>query len=123
MRSCHCLWKRLLLVTAVLSLVQPTNAGLYSMLAANFAGTNYASLLNLSVLVPPPPVLTATHIAANQLYLAWPTGAVNYTLYSSSNLLPAVWIPVVPAPAISNGLFRAIISPTNSQPYYRLSQP
>jgi hypothetical protein len=105
-----------------LTLAQPTNSGRYSTLATNLVGTNYADIVNLSVIAPPT-VLSALFNSANQIQISWPTGAVAYALYSSSNLSPAIWIPVIPAPIISNGQFQVIIPPTNSQQFFRLSQP
>ncbi len=58
-----------------------------------------------------------------QILLSWPDWATTYRLYSTTNpAVPLSWSRVLQPPAVSNGNFNVILSPTNRLPqFYRLS--
>ena len=106
-----------------LTYLQPTNSGRYSMLATNIMGYDYQDVVNLTVLAPSPAALSLTLASVDQMTFNWPSNGLAYTLYSTTNLEPAVWVPVDVAPTFSGGTFQIIINRSNAQQFYRLSQP
>jgi hypothetical protein len=70
----------------------------------------------------PAPILTIISSGANVI-LAWPTNAIGFTLYSTTNLVsPTLWNAVSPAPVVINGQ-NVVTNPiSGAQEFYRLSQ-
>ena len=60
--------------------------------------------------------------AGNQVVLFWPASVTNYVLQSTTNLLPAAWSTVSPAPVVVNGQNTVTNSISGRQQFYRLSQ-
>jgi len=56
------------------------------------------------------------------VYLTWPTNATGLTLQSTTNVSPAVWATVSPAPVIVNGQNKVNDPITGTRQFYRLSQ-
>lgn len=107
----------------VLAYLQPTNSGRYSMLATNIMGYDYQDVVNLTVLAPSPATLRLGLVSGIQMSFTWPSNGLAYTLYGTTNLAPAVWVPVGIAPTYSGGNFQVLINRSNAQQFYRLSQP
>jgi formylglycine-generating enzyme len=60
--------------------------------------------------------------AGNQVVLFWPASVTNYVLQSTTNLLPAAWSTVSPAPVVVNGQNTVTNPISGTQQFYRLSQ-
>jgi hypothetical protein len=67
------------------------------------------------------PQLTIISSGANVI-LTWPTNATGFTLQSTTNLLPAVWSSVSPAPVLVNGQYAVTNPISGPQQFFRLSQ-
>ena len=72
---------------------------------------------------PPAPPLAVTKSGTN-VVIAWPTNFTGYTLQSTTNLAPAVWKTVAPAPVILNGEYVVTNgrAPSPAHVFYRLMQ-
>ena len=80
---------------------------------ALFAGVHSALAQTTNLSIAP---------AGNQVVLFWPASVTNYVLQSTTNLLPAVWSTVSPAPVVVNWQ-NAVTNPVSSiRKFYRLSQ-
>jgi hypothetical protein len=79
--------------------------------------TNYA----FTVTVSPLPITLSIALAGNQVVLFWPAAISNWYLQSTTNLLPATWSDVSPAPVVVNGQNTVTNSISNTQQFYQLS--
>jgi hypothetical protein len=59
--------------------------------------------------------------ANTNVVLTWPTNAIGFTLQSTTNLAPAVWNPVSPAPVIVNTNNVVTNAISGTQMFYQLS--
>jgi hypothetical protein len=71
--------------------------------------------------VASPPELAIVDSGANVI-LTWPTNAAGYTLQSTTNLAPASWSTVSPAPVVVNGQNSVTNPISGTQKFYRLVQ-
>jgi uncharacterized repeat protein (TIGR03803 family) len=85
----------------------------------NAAGTVFS--LTLGSASPPRPKLTTIHSGA-KVILAWPTNSTGFSLQSTTNLLPAAWSTVSPAPVVVNTNNVVTNTISGTQRFYRLSQ-
>ncbi len=60
--------------------------------------------------------------AGNHVVLSWPASVTNYILQSATNLSPAAWSNVSPAPVVVNSQNTVTNSISGRQQFYRLSQ-
>jgi len=59
-----------------------------------------------------------------QVELTWPGNAEGFTVESATNLAPAIlWSPVTNLVQITNGVFRVVVDPAESERYFRLKSP
>ena len=101
--------------TSALSLtnVQPSQAGLYTVLVTNLAGSISSDAIALRVLVPPVSDASGLLSVAGQASIAFQSIAgLNYTLESTPTLLPAQWTPILPSVSGTGGWM--VLSDTNS---------
>ena len=68
-----------------------------------------------------PPNLIITRVSPNNVVISWPVSG-SYTLQSTTNLSPAVWSAVSPAPVVVNGQNTVTNAISGQQQFYRLSQ-
>lgn len=61
--------------------------------------------------------------SANGLMLSWPQQWTGYLLRQNSDLMTTSWTDVPITPILTNGQNQVLISPTNSQDFYRLEFP
>lgn len=54
--------------------------------------------------------------------VTWPTNFTGYTLESTTNLVPAVWITVSPGPGTVGGLYVVTNGYSGAHKFYRLTQ-
>jgi hypothetical protein len=59
----------------------------------------------------------------NTVNLSWPSSAAGFNLYTTTNLVPAVWLPVTNAATIQESLFQVTVMQTNVNRFFRLSSP
>lgn len=71
--------------------------------------------------LPPPPPLTIT-LGGPNVILTWTNTPSGFTLQSTTNLSPAAWSTVSPAPAIVNGQNTVTNPISGTQQLYRLSR-
>jgi uncharacterized repeat protein (TIGR03803 family) len=82
-------------------------------------GTIFSLSLPASLL--PPPQLAIT-IAGTNVILTWPTNAAGFTLQSTTNLSPAAWSAVSPAPVVINGQNTVTNPVSGTHRFYQLIQ-
>jgi endoglucanase len=77
---------------------------------------------NLTIATPPgPPQISASLTAGGQILLSWPEGAINYALYTSTNLAVSGWQAFTNLPQNSNSMLFPLSSAT--QEFFRLGPP
>ena len=88
----------------------------------NLGATKTSAPITLTIV--PAVILTARSLATNLVELSWPSSAPGYHVETTPNLLePLVWVPLN-APAVeSNGQFRVLVNPDETQHYFRLRAP
>lgn len=102
----------------------PANAGTYSVIVSNFAGTvtNRVAEVNLPAPPPPPdaPTLQISR-AGNAVIIAWLASAAEFQLESIDNITLPNWTPV---PTLeSNGFNTVTIDTASGIKFYRLRRP
>jgi len=103
----------------LLTSLQGTNAGLYSVLVTNIAGTQTSSNALLSLIASTQPTMQLTGPPGSvQLNCLGETGA-NYALETSTNLVSWTTLTNIVAPSAAFS-FNPAVSPDNLQRYYRL---
>src|ERR1700722_1458050 len=86
---------------------------------AESGGTNGSGMVfSLSL---PTPQLTII-LSATNVVLTWPTNSLEFTLQSTTNLLPAAWNTNAPSPVVVNGQFIVTNLISGTQQFFRLSQ-
>ncbi len=93
----------------------------YMVAAENLAGESLDST-EASVTTPCPTLATRL-INPETIQLAWPASFGGFMLQSSSNLPTGNWQNVAAVPNVVNGQMQVIVSPTNSNQFYRLVLP
>jgi uncharacterized repeat protein (TIGR03803 family) len=80
------------------------------------------TVFSISLQIPLPQM--AITLSGTNSTLQWPTNAIGFTLHSTTNLVPPeVWTPVSQAPVIVNGQYTVTNLMSDSQRFFRLSQP
>ena len=103
--------------TLTLTNVQMTQAGNYSVLVTNIAGSTNSTSAVLTVLLPP--TITTTISGAN-VQLAWPVSSGTFQLQSADSVL-GPWNIVPPQTVVTNGgTISVTVEATNQQQYFRL---
>jgi hypothetical protein len=74
--------------------------------------------------IVPAVTLAARSLATNVVELSWPLSAPGYHVESTPRLLePIVWLPVNSAVIQTNGQFRVLVTPDETERYFRLRAP
>lgn len=100
-------------------------AGVHTITAVatdNLGATKISTPVTLTLV--PAVTLAAQALATNLVELTWPASAPGYHVETAPSLTePIVWIPVV-APAVeTNGQFRVLVDPAETERYFRLRAP
>jgi uncharacterized repeat protein (TIGR03803 family) len=81
----------------------------------------YGTVFSISLPAPSAPQLTIT-LSGTNVVLTWPASPIELTLQSTTNLLPAAWSTVSPAPVLVNGQNTVANPISGTQQYYQLSR-
>lgn len=88
----------------------------------NLGATKTSAPITLTIV--PTVALTARSIATNLVELTWPLSAPGYQVETTPNLIePIVWVPVNAPVTQANGQFHMLVSPDESERYFRLRAP
>jgi hypothetical protein len=88
--------------------------------ATDSAGASATNLISISVVAPPQ--MTAVVLSKN-LVISWPASSGNYVLQVTSSLTPPVSWTTAPVNTVNiNGQITAVIPPSGTRSFYRLSQ-
>jgi hypothetical protein len=101
-------------------LVSTTNGG--SVTEAFVASVTIFNIITTGSVAGPVPELTIIPSGTNVI-LEWPTNATGFTLQSTTNLSPAVWSAVSPAPVVVNTNNVVTNTTSGRQHFYRLDNP
>ena len=100
-------------------------AGVHTLTAIatdNLGATRTSAAVVLTIV--PSVTLTARSLATNVVELTWPANAIGYHVETSSSLLePVSWTPVNAPVEESNGQFRVLVNPAETERYFRLRAP
>lgn len=107
--------------------VTTNDAGNYTVVVSNPAGSVTSSVAVLSVILPDTPQrLSVNSLVArvNDFVLAWSTNTDGFTLQSATNLAPPViWRDVTNPPVVLGGQYTVTNSRSASQQFLRLRKP
>jgi len=88
---------------------------------SNENDNSYTKTINIQTAWPTSILLSITR-SGNQFVISWPTNLPGYTLQSTTNLSPAVWTTVSPAPVVANTNYAVTNVISGTQQFFRLSQ-
>jgi hypothetical protein len=88
----------------------------------NLGATTTSAPVTLTIV--PAVSLTARSLETNLVELTWPANAPGYHIETASSLVePIDWIPVNVSIAETNGQFRVLVNPVETERYFRLRAP
>ena len=123
--SAHVLWNP----DVTTNYAIPANWNIYQQRDLSNNVTRYTGVTNVGVGVAPVildsvPSLAAG-LAANHstLTIAWPGPATGFNLYTTTNLVPAAWVPVTNGLTELNGILQVSLPFGNQSAFFRLSSP